>query len=62
MASEPKRHQRSGVVFRNVDGGPFYHTWLDQQRAAVRAAHFWNTLASSGAGAFTIMKLMGQAS
>jgi integrase len=68
-----KRHQRSGVVFRNVDGGPFYHTWLDQQHATVRATlklpadfvlhslrHTFGTrLGESGADAFTIMKLMG---
>lgn len=27
---------RIGVVFRNADDAPLYHTWLDQQHAAVR--------------------------
>ena len=68
-----KRHERSEVVFRNLDGAPFYHTWLDQQHAAVRATlklpadfvlhslrHTFGTrLGESGADAFTIMKLMG---
>lgn len=68
-----KRHQRSGIVFRNADGAPFYHTWLDQQHAAVRTTlklpadfvlhslrHTFGTrLGESGADAFTIMKLMG---
>ncbi len=68
-----KRHQRPGIVFSNADGAPFYHTWLDQQHAAVRATlklpadfvlhslrHTFGTrLGESGADAFTIMKLMG---
>jgi integrase len=67
------RRERSGLVFRKDDGSPLYHTWLDQQHAAVRTAmklpeefvlhslrHTFGTrLGEAGADAFTIMKLMG---
>ncbi len=68
--------EKSGLVFRNPDGEPLYHTWLNQQHAAVREAlglpadfvlhslrHTFGTrLGETGADAFTIMKLMGHSS
>ena len=71
----PKR-DRTGLVFRNADRSPLYHTWLDQQHAAVRRAlkfpddfvlhslrHTFGTrLGETGADAFTIMRLMGHSS
>jgi len=70
------KRERSGLVFRNADGGPLYHTWLDQQHAEVRKAlglpsdfvlhslrHTFGTrLGETGTDAFTIMKLMGHSS
>jgi integrase len=67
---------RKGLVFRGADGGPLYHTWLDQQHAAVRTLmgfseefvlhslrHTFGTrLGASGADVRTIMDLMGHAS
>jgi integrase len=64
---------RKGLVFRNAAGGALYHTWLDQQHAAIREAlklpadfvlhslrHTFGTrLGEAGADSFTIMKLMG---
>jgi integrase len=69
-------HGRIGLVFRNSDDGPLYHTWLDQQHAEVRkrlAFHeefvlhslrhtFGTRLGESGADVRTIMDLMGHAS
>jgi integrase len=63
---------RPGLVFRNADGGPLYHTWLDQQHAEVRRLlgfseefvlhslrHTLGTrLGASGADVRTIMDLM----
>lgn len=68
-----KRHERAGIVFGSADRAPFYHTWLDQQHAAVRTTlklptdfvlhslrHTFGTrLGESRVDAFTIMKLMG---
>ncbi len=70
------KRDRSGLVFRNTDTGPLYHTWLDQQHAEVRKAlglpsdfvlhslrHTFGTrLGETGTDAFTIMKLMGHSS
>lgn len=67
---------RIGLVFRNADDGPLYHTWLDQQHSDVRTLlgfpedfvlhslrHTFGTrLGETGADAFTIMKLMGHSS
>ena len=67
---------RRGLLFRNTNGEPLYHTWLDQQHAAVRARlgfssefvlhslrHTFGTrLGETGADAFTIMRLMGHSS
>jgi integrase len=67
---------RGGLVFRNADGGPLYHTWLDQQHAEVRELlgfpeefvlhslrHTFGTrLGASGADVRTIMELMGHTS
>jgi integrase/recombinase XerC len=67
---------RTGRVFRNADGEPLYHTWLDQQHADVRGRlgfpaefvlhslrHTFGTrLGASGADVRTIMDLMGHAS
>lgn len=64
---------RKGLVFRNAEGGRLYHTWLNQQHAAVRTAlgfpaefvlhslrHTFGTrLGETGAESFTIMGLMG---
>jgi integrase len=64
---------RHGLVFRNADGAALYHTWLDQQHAAVRQLlgfpadfvihslrHTFGTrLGETGAESFTIMTLMG---
>jgi integrase len=62
---------RAGLVFRNADAGPLYHTWLDQQHAEVRELlgfpeefvlhslrHTFGTrLGASGADVRTIMEL-----
>ena len=67
---------RAGLVFRNADGGPLYHTWLDQQHGEVRRLlgfpeefvlhslrHTFGTrLGASGADVRTIMDLMGHSS
>jgi integrase len=67
---------RKGLVFRGAEGQPLYHTWLDQQHAAVRTLlgfsdefvlhslrHTFGTrLGASGADVRTIMELMGHAS
>lgn len=67
---------RKGIVFRNAEGEPLYHTWLDQQQADLRKLlsfppdfvlnsmrHTFGTrLGETGADAFTIMKLMGHSS
>jgi integrase len=67
---------RKGIVFRNSEGEPLYHTWLDQQQAELRKLlgfpqdfvlhslrHTFGTrLGETGADAFTIMKLMGHSS
>jgi integrase len=67
---------KSGRVFCDADGEPLYHTWLDQQHAAVREQmklpadfvlhslrHTFGTrLGETGADVFTIMKLMGHQS
>jgi integrase len=67
---------RKGIVFRNADGEPMYHTWLDQQHAAVRTLlkfpaefvlhslrHTFSTrFGASGADVRTIMDLMGHSS
>ena len=64
---------RKGIVFRNSEGEPLYHTWLDQQQAKLRKLlgfpkdfvlhslrHTFGTrLGETSADAFTIMKLMG---
>jgi len=68
-----KIRPRDGIVFRTATGDPLYHTWLNQQHAAVRQAlgfpsdfvlhslrHTFGTrLGEIGAEAFTIMSLMG---
>jgi len=67
---------RAGLVFRTEDGGPLYHTWLDQQHSEVRTKlgfpadfvlhslrHTFGTrLGASGADVRTIMDLMGHSS
>ncbi len=64
---------RHGRVFRNPEGKPLYHTWLNQKHAAIRELlafpgdfvlhslrHTFGTrLGETGADAFTIMNLMG---
>lgn len=70
------KKDRVGLVFKKEDGSGLYHTWLDQQHAAVRERlgyssdfvlhslrHTFGTrLGETGADAFTIMRLMGRSS